>query len=74
MIGNVNLHKLKVPNKVPFCKKDFKYFIGHKDDRKARPLCAMLSKMSAYIRDFEGTKRMAFLIKDDKFLEKYSNI
>ena len=74
MIGNVNVQKLKVPNEVPFCKKDFKYFIGYKDDRRARPLCITLSKMSAYRGDFEGTKHMSCLIKDDKFLEKYCNI
>ena len=27
--------------------------------------------MSAYRRDFDGTKCMSFLIKDDEFLQKY---
>ena len=34
-----------------------------KDSRKNTPLCIMLSKMSAYRRDFDETKQMSFLIK-----------
>ena len=30
----------------------------------------MLPKVSAYRRDFEGTKYMSFLIKDNKMLKK----
>ena len=30
--------------------------------------------MSAYRQDFDETKYMSFLIKDDKFLEKYKKI
>ena len=30
--------------------------------------------MSAYRRDFEETKYMSFLIKNDKLLEKYNEI
>ena len=30
--------------------------------------------MSAYRRDFDETKYMSFLIKDDEFLEKYNEI
>ena len=31
-------------------------------------------KMSAYRRNFDETKYMSFLIKDDKLLEKYNEI
>ena len=41
---------------VPFGQKDFKYFIGYRDDRKVKLLCIMLPKMSACRRDFEKTK------------------
>ena len=34
----------------------------------------MLPKMSAYRRDFDETKYMSFLIKDDELLEKYNEI
>ena len=30
--------------------------------------------MSAYRRDFDETKYISFLIKDDKLLEKYNKI
>ena len=30
--------------------------------------------MSTYRRDFDKTKCMSFLIKDEKFLEKYNKI
>ena len=39
-----------------------------------RPLCIFLPKVSAYRRDFDKTKYMSFLIKDEKWLEKYSEI
>ena len=44
-----------VPNKFPFGKNCFKYFIDSKDDRKIRQLCVILPKMSAYRKDFEET-------------------
>ena len=34
----------------------------------------MLLKRSAYRRDFDETKYMSFLIKDNELLEKYSQI
>ena len=36
--------------------------------------CIFLPKMSAYRRDFDETKQMSFLTKDDKLLEKYNEI
>ena len=50
-------------------KKRFKYFIGYKDAKKIRPLCVFLLKMSAYRKDFDETKYMSFLIKDDELLK-----
>ena len=41
---------------------------------KNRPLCIFLPKMSTYRRDFDKTKCMSFLIKDEKLLEKYNEI
>ena len=49
-------------NKVSFSKKDFKYIISYKDDKKVRPLYVTLPKISAHRRDFEETKYMSFLI------------
>ena len=59
-------------NKVPFGKKGFKYFIGYKHAKKIKPLCVYLPKMTAYREDFDETKYISFLIKDNELLEKYN--
>ena len=38
------------------------------------PLCIMPPKMSAYRRDFNETKYISLLIKDNELLEKYNKI
>ena len=63
-IKNIDTNKIVVSNKVSFGKKDFKYFIGFKD-AKIRPLFIFLPKISAHRRDFDETKYIYFLIKDD---------
>ena len=73
-IKNIDINKIVVSNKVCYGKKGFKYFIGYKDHKKIRLLCIFLPKMSAYRRDFDETKYISFLIKDDKLLEKYNEI
>ena len=72
-INNIDINKTVVSNKVSFSKKGFKYFIGYKYGKK-RPLRILLLKMSAYRRDFDKTKYMSILIKDDELLEKYNEI
>ena len=73
-IKNIDINKVLVFNKVSFGKKCFKYFIGFKDAIITQPLCIFVPKMSAYRRDFDETKYMFFLIKDDELLEKYNEI
>ena len=73
-MGNIDINKIVVSNKFSFDKNDFKYFIGYKDSKKVRPLRILLPIMSAYRRNFDDTKYMSFLIKDDKLLEKYNKI
>ena len=58
-IGNIDINKIVVSNKVSFGKKGFKYFIGYKD-AKIRPLCIFSQKMSTYGRDFDETKYVFF--------------
>ena len=53
---------------VSFGKKGFKYFIDYKDD-KIKSLCIFLPKLSTYRRDFDETKYLSFLIKDDELSE-----
>ena len=45
------------------------FFFCYKDAQKLRPLCIFLQKMSVYRRDFDETKYMTFLIKDDELLK-----
>ena len=73
-IKNVDVDKIVVSNNVSFGKKGFKYFIGHKDVKKIRPLCIFLPKMRAYRKDFDETKYISFLKKDNELLEKYNEI
>ena len=58
-------------NRIPFAKRDFKYFIGYIDGKKVRKL-VNASKMSAYRRDFDKTKYISFLIKNDELLKQYN--
>ena len=73
-IKNIDINKTVVSSKVTIRKKGFKYFIGYKDSKKIRPLCIFLLKKSAYRKDFDETKYISFLIKDDELLEKYNEI
>ena len=72
--NNIDINKIVVSKKVSFGKKGFKYFIGYKDARKIKPLCIFLPKMSAYRKDFNETKYLPFLIKEDKLSKKYNEI
>ena len=42
--------------------------------KNIRPLCMFLPKMSAYSIDFDETKYISCLIKDDKLFKKYNKI
>ena len=37
-----------------------------------KPLCTFLSKVTAYRKDFDETKYISFLIKDNELLEKHN--
>ena len=37
MINEIDVNQIVVSSKPPFSKKDFKYFIGFKDDKRIRP-------------------------------------
>ena len=73
-INNVDIIKIVVSNKVSSGKSGFKYFTGYKDASKIRPLCTFLQKMTACRREFDKTKYMSFLIKDNELLKKYNEI
>ena len=62
-IYDVNIDRIVVSNKVPFCKKGFKYTIGYKDVKKFNPLFTILPKMSTYRRHFDDNKYVFFIKK-----------
>ena len=75
LINDVNIDKIFVSSKVPFGKKGFKYFIGYENNYvKVISLCILLPKISVYRGNFEETKPMSFLTKDNELLEKYNKI
>ena len=65
-IKNVDTSKIVVSNKVYFGIKGFKCFIGYKDDKRNQILMHIFQRMSAYRKDFDETKYISFLIKDDE--------
>ena len=62
MINEIDINAIVLSNKLPFGKKDFKYFTGYKDDKKIRPLCIFFAKMSKYW-SFNKNNSMYFMIK-----------
>ena len=73
-LGDVDIQKVLVSNKISFGEKNCKYFIGYLYNGN-KPLNIMSPKTSAYVKSYdEQTKWMYFLIKDDDLLEKYNTI
>ena len=71
-IKNKNGDKIMISNKISFGKKDFKYFIGYKDDDKL--LYMLLPKRSGYENIFDEAKYKYFLVKENELLKIYSKI
>lgn len=63
----VEIEKI-ISNKILYGK-GFKKFIGYTNDKKVKPLCIILPKISGYAKYFEETKCINFLIEDDELLE-----
>ena len=56
-INNIDINEIVASNnKFPLGKKDFKYFIGYKDNKEFRPLWIFFPEMSIYKRYFDKTK------------------
>ena len=75
-MGDVDIEKVLVSNKICFGGKNYKYFIAHLyNDNKVKPLYIMLPKTRAYVKRFDGkTQWIYFLIEGDDLLEKYNTI
>ena len=54
-MGDVDIEKLLVSNKISFGEKNYKYFISYLyDDNKVKPVNIMLPKTSAYVKSYDG--------------------
>ena len=74
-MGDVDIEKVLVSNKISFGEKNYKYFIGYLCNHKVKSLHIIVPKTSAYVKSYDGqTKWMYFLIKDGELLEKYNTI
>ena len=69
-MGDVDIKKVLVSNKISFRENNYKYFIGYfYNDSKVKPLNIMLPITSTYVKSYDGqTKWMCFLIEDDDLL------
>ena len=52
-------------------KKGYNYFIGYKTDDCIRPLHIILPQRSGYIKWFDESNDMSFIIKDANVLQTY---
>ena len=70
-LGDVDIEKVLVSNKISFSEKNYKYFIGYLyNGNKVKASNIMLPKISSYVE----TKWTYFLIDDDDLLKKYNTI
>ena len=73
LINNIDINKMEVSNKLPFSKKDFKYFIAYKDAQKT-DLYACSVQDWVYLTGVLIKLNLCFFRKDDDIWEKVSNI
>ena len=73
LINNIDINKMEVSNKLPFSKKDFKYFIVYKDAQKT-DLYACSVQDWVYLTGVLIKLNLCFFRKDDDIWEKVSNI
>ena len=73
-IKNENGDKIIIPSNISFGKKDFKYFIGYKDDENVKLLYMLLPKRSGYKNIFDEANYKSFLVKENELLKTYSKI
>ena len=75
-LGDLDIEKVLLSNKISFGEKNYKYFISYfYNGNKVKPLYVVLPKMSAYVKSYDGpTKWVYFLIEDSDLLEKYNTI
>ena len=73
-IEDIDVNNILVSKKEPYgTKNSDKYFIAY-NDHNIIPLCIKLPQMTGYARKFNENSTMSFIVKDKKFLKKYSKI
>ena len=71
----VDIDKIVISDKFKYNNKDFKYFIGYKENSIFRLLWIILPEMSGYIKYFgNGGKNISLKIENDNILDKYNEI
>ena len=75
-LGDVDMKKILISNKISFGGKNCNYFIGYlHNGNNVKPLHVNLPKTSAYVKSYDGEiKGMYFLIEDDDLLDKYNTV
>lgn len=71
----VAIDKIVISDKFKHSNKDFKYFVGYKEDNIIRPLSIILPQMSGYAKYFDdGGNNLSLKIENDNMLVKYIQI
>ena len=71
----VNINQILISDIFEHSDKNFKYFIGYKEDDIVKPVCIILLQISGFIKYFDnGKKIIAFMIEDDIISVKYIEI
>ena len=75
LLGDEDIEKVLVSNKVSFGEKNYKCFIGYLyDNHKVKPLHIMLPKTTAYVKRYGGQTKWMHFLTEDELLEKYNSI
>ena len=75
LLGDEDIEKVLVSNKVSFGEKNYKCFIGYLyDNHKVKPLHIMLPKTTAYVKRYGGQTKWRHFLTEDDLLEKYNSI
>ena len=74
-IEDINVNNILVSKKESYDNKNsVKYFIGYNGNDIIRPLCIKLPQMIGYYRKIDENATMPFIVKDKRFLKKYTKI
>ena len=74
-INNVDINKIIISNKDSFeAKGFFEYVIGYRSIYGIIPLYINLPQISGYVKCFDETKLLSFVIKANKLIESYKAI